>query len=49
MTNDLPTVFEVVTGAVKQAKEHAATQNNSNKNKSSGRMVGSFCTTLYIV
>ncbi|KAI3445529.1 hypothetical protein Pfo_002194 [Paulownia fortunei] len=38
MINDLPTVFEVVTGAVKQAKEQAATQNNSSKNKSSGRM-----------
>ncbi|KAL3620755.1 PHD finger protein ALFIN-LIKE 6 [Castilleja foliolosa] len=32
MINDMPTVFEVVTGAVKQA----ATQNNNSKNKSSG-------------
>lgn len=39
MINELPTVFEVVTGAVKQAKDQAATQNNSSKNKSSGRMV----------
>ncbi|KAI3448391.1 hypothetical protein Pfo_005056 [Paulownia fortunei] len=38
MINELPTVFEVVTGAVKQAKDQAAAQNNSNKNKSSGRM-----------
>ncbi|KAL0348178.1 UNVERIFIED_CONTAM: PHD finger protein Alfin1 [Sesamum angustifolium] len=38
MINELPTVFEVVTGAVKQAKEQAAAQNNSSKNKSSGRM-----------
>ncbi|KAL0357255.1 UNVERIFIED_CONTAM: PHD finger protein ALFIN-LIKE 7 [Sesamum calycinum] len=36
MINELPTVFEVVTGAVKQAKEQAATQTNSSKNKSSG-------------
>ncbi|KAK4424459.1 PHD finger protein Alfin1 [Sesamum alatum] len=38
MINELPTVFEVVTGAVKQAKEQAAAQNNSSKNKSSGRV-----------
>ncbi|KAK6139510.1 hypothetical protein DH2020_026741 [Rehmannia glutinosa] len=38
MINDLPTVFEVVTGAVKQVKEQAATQNNISKNKSSGRL-----------
>ncbi|KAK4438432.1 PHD finger protein Alfin1 [Sesamum alatum] len=38
MINELPTVFEVVTGAVKQTKEQAATQTNSSKNKSSGRV-----------
>ncbi|KAL7119749.1 hypothetical protein ACP275_02G081400 [Erythranthe tilingii] len=39
MINDVPTVFEVVTGAVKQAKEQSATpHNNSSKNKSNARM-----------
>ncbi|KAL6495048.1 PHD finger protein ALFIN-LIKE 6 [Orobanche gracilis] len=38
MINDLPTVFEIVTGAVKQVKDHVATHNNSSKNKSSGRL-----------
>ncbi|XP_022868109.1 PHD finger protein Alfin1-like isoform X1 [Olea europaea var. sylvestris] len=38
MINDVPTVFEVVTGAVKQVKDQAASQNNSSKSKSSGRM-----------
>ncbi|KAL2491066.1 PHD finger protein ALFIN-LIKE 6 [Abeliophyllum distichum] len=38
MINDVPTVFEVVTGAVKQVKEQAVSQNNSSKNKSGGRM-----------
>ncbi|KAL2454878.1 PHD finger protein ALFIN-LIKE 6 [Abeliophyllum distichum] len=38
MINDLPTVFEVVTGAVKQAKDEATAPNNNGKNKSSGRM-----------
>lgn len=37
MINDLPTVFEVVTG--NHAKE-ATPQNNGNKNKSSVKMVG---------
>ncbi|XP_009626109.1 PHD finger protein Alfin1-like [Nicotiana tomentosiformis] len=35
MINDLPTVFEVVTGAAKQA--HDAAHNNSSKSKSSGK------------
>ncbi|KAG5625818.1 hypothetical protein H5410_011036 [Solanum commersonii] len=35
MTNDLPTVFEVVTGAAKQARD--AAHNNSSKSKSSGK------------
>ncbi|PIN02937.1 putative PHD Zn-finger protein [Handroanthus impetiginosus] len=38
MINELPTVFEVVTGAAKQAKDQAAAQNNSSKSKNSGRM-----------
>ncbi|KAL8527570.1 hypothetical protein ACS0TY_005429 [Phlomoides rotata] len=38
MINDLPTVFEVVTGAARHAKEQAATQNNSSKNKPTARM-----------
>ncbi|XAR49193.1 hypothetical protein NMG60_11032298 [Bertholletia excelsa] len=36
MINDLPTVFEVVTGNVKQPKE-SGPQNNSGKSKSSGK------------
>lgn len=48
MINDLPTVFEAVTG-VKQTREQAAPQNNSSKNKSSVRMVGSSCITRYAV
>lgn len=39
MINELPTLFEVVMGAAKQAKEQAAPQINSNKIKSGGRMV----------
>ncbi|KAL3814573.1 hypothetical protein ACJIZ3_015841 [Penstemon smallii] len=38
MINDFPTVFEIVTGAAKQAKEQLPAQNNSNKSKYSGRM-----------
>ncbi|KAL6494452.1 PHD finger protein Alfin1 [Orobanche gracilis] len=38
MINDLPTVFEIVTGAVKQVKDQVATHNNSSKSKSSGRL-----------
>lgn len=37
MINDLPTVFEVVTGAAKQARD--AAHNNSSKSKSSGKVV----------
>ncbi|CDO97675.1 unnamed protein product [Coffea canephora] len=37
MINDLPTVFEVVTGSVKQAKE-ATPYNNSSKSKPSAKM-----------
>lgn len=49
MINDVPTVFEVVTGAVKQVKDQAASQNNSSKSKSSGRIVrvvSHFCLQL---
>ncbi|KAK4491315.1 hypothetical protein RD792_002051 [Penstemon davidsonii] len=38
MINDFPTIFEIVTGAAKQAKEQTPAHNNSSKNKSSGRM-----------
>ncbi|XP_057488482.1 PHD finger protein ALFIN-LIKE 7-like isoform X2 [Actinidia eriantha] len=37
MINDLPTVFEVVTGNVKQPKDQSGTHNNSSKSKSSGK------------
>ncbi|KAK9265493.1 hypothetical protein L1049_001731 [Liquidambar formosana] len=37
MINDLPTVFEVVTGNIKQPKDQFATHNNSSKSKSSGK------------
>ncbi|KAL2502864.1 PHD finger protein Alfin1 [Forsythia ovata] len=39
MINDVPTIFKVVIGAVKQVKEQAVSQNNSSKNKSGGRIV----------
>ncbi|CAI9772835.1 unnamed protein product [Fraxinus pennsylvanica] len=38
MINDVPNVFEVVTGTVKQVKDQATAPNNNGKNKSSGRM-----------
>lgn len=38
MINDLPTIFEVVTGNVKQPKEQSGTQNNSSKSKASGKV-----------
>lgn len=37
MINDLPTVFEVLTGNVKPPKDHSGTHNSSSKNKSSGK------------
>uniref|UniRef100_A0A5B7B1T7 PHD finger protein ALFIN-LIKE n=1 Tax=Davidia involucrata TaxID=16924 RepID=A0A5B7B1T7_DAVIN len=37
MINDIPTLFEIVTGNVKQSKDQS-THNNSSKNKSSGKM-----------
>ncbi|EXB36879.1 PHD finger protein Alfin1 [Morus notabilis] len=37
MINDLPTIFEVVTGTVKQPKDQPGTHNNSSKSKSSGK------------
>lgn len=46
MINDVPTVFEVVTGPVKQAKDQASAPNNNGKNKSSGRMVSSILHNL---
>lgn len=38
MINDLPTIFEVVTGNVKQSKDQSATHNSS-KSKLSGKTV----------
>lgn len=40
MINELPTIFEVVTG-VKQQRDMSGNHNNSNKSKSSGKMVRS--------
>lgn len=37
MINELPTIFEVVTGNVKQPKDQSANHNNSTKSKSSGK------------
>lgn len=37
MINDLPTIFEVVTGNVKQPKDQSGAHNNSSKSKSSGK------------
>lgn len=38
MINDLPTIFEVVTGNVKQPKDQSGAHNNSSKSKSSGKV-----------
>lgn len=46
MINDLPTVFEVVTGKVNPSKDQPATKKNGNKSKSSGKTVRT--TTLHI-
>ncbi|XVF03844.1 hypothetical protein REPUB_Repub05bG0028000 [Reevesia pubescens] len=37
MINDLPTIFEVLTGIVKQPKDQSANHNSSGKNKSSAK------------
>ncbi|KAK8479365.1 hypothetical protein V6N11_027617, partial [Hibiscus sabdariffa] len=37
MINDLPTIFEVVTGNVKQPKDQSAIHNGSSKSKSSAK------------
>ncbi|KAK9678019.1 hypothetical protein RND81_11G182400 [Saponaria officinalis] len=37
MINDLPSIFEVLTGNVKQPTDHADPHNNSSKNKSAGK------------
>ncbi|XP_054776965.1 PHD finger protein Alfin1 isoform X2 [Prosopis cineraria] len=37
MINDLPTIFEVVTGSAKQSKDQSAAHNNGSKSKSSGK------------
>ncbi|PSS00316.1 PHD finger protein like isoform 1 [Actinidia chinensis var. chinensis] len=37
MINDLPTVFELVTGNVKQPKDHSGAHTNGSKSKSSGK------------
>ena len=41
MINDLPTIFEVVTGNVKQPKDQSANHNSSGKSKSSAKVVWS--------
>lgn len=46
MINDLPTVFEVVTGSVKPANEGTPHDNNS-KSKSSAKMVGEFFWSIF--
>ncbi|XP_031254478.1 PHD finger protein ALFIN-LIKE 7-like isoform X2 [Pistacia vera] len=38
MINELPTIFEVVTGNVKQPKDQSAATHNSGKSKSSGKV-----------
>ncbi|XP_054793709.1 PHD finger protein Alfin1-like isoform X3 [Prosopis cineraria] len=38
MINDLPTIFEVVTGSAKQSKDQSAANNNGSKSKSSGKV-----------
>ncbi|KAK9669751.1 hypothetical protein RND81_13G152100 [Saponaria officinalis] len=38
MINDLPTVFEVLTGNVKKSKDHSGTHHSSSKNKSAGKV-----------
>ncbi|XP_054793710.1 PHD finger protein Alfin1-like isoform X4 [Prosopis cineraria] len=40
MINDLPTIFEVVTGSAKQSKDQSAANNNGSKSKSSGKAKG---------
>ena len=42
MINELPTIFEVVSGNAKQPKDQSATHNNSGKSKSSGKIVRSY-------
>lgn len=50
MINDLPTIFEVVTGNAKQPKDQSAPHNNSSKNKSSGKVVsGLVCMILFVI
>ncbi|XP_027352379.1 PHD finger protein Alfin1-like isoform X3 [Abrus precatorius] len=40
MINDLPTIFEVVTGSAKLSKDQLAAPNNGSKSKSSGKTKG---------
>lgn len=42
MINDVPTIFEVVTGSAKQPKDQSATPNNGSKSKFSGKVVSKF-------
>ncbi|XP_061351593.1 PHD finger protein Alfin1 isoform X6 [Gastrolobium bilobum] len=39
MINDLPTIFEVVTGSAKQSKDQSAAHNNGSKSKACGKVV----------
>ncbi|CAL5340905.1 unnamed protein product [Camellia sinensis] len=41
LINDLPTIFEVVTGNVSQPKDQSGPHSNSSKIKSSGKMIRS--------
>ncbi|KAJ4901236.1 PHD finger protein ALFIN-LIKE 6 [Raphanus sativus] len=46
MINDLPTIFEVVTGNAKQSKDHSGTNNNNSKSKPSGLKVSKMSSPL---
>lgn len=46
MINDLPTIFELVTGSARQSKDQPAAHNNGSKCKSSGKVV--FCFQLIL-
>lgn len=40
MINDMPTIFELVTGAAKQSKDQLVANNNGSKFKPSGKVCG---------
>lgn len=49
MINELPTIFEVVTGNVKQPKDQSANHNNSTKSKSSGKVEDFLITQIFML